>query len=104
MIVDVTVFKGAGTTHAPEIVDPLSANNAIAVERGKSFLAESSGMSSTTLVTSCNLLYEPGDLVEVFDSKQGMVWYGKIISVSQRISLSISSVDLTTTLEVSRIP
>ena len=89
---------------APEIVDPLASTNSVARERGKAFLAEYSGTVSTNLVTKSRITFYPGDVVEVFDSKQGMVYYGKIVHVSHKVSLTNSSVSVETTLEVAKFP
>ena len=104
MTVDVTVFTGAGVNIAPEIIDPLSSTNSVARERGKAFLAEYSGVVETSLVTRSSITFYPGDIVEVFDSKQGMVYYGRITHGSHRVSLTNSTVTMETTLEIAKFP
>ena len=102
MLVDITVYRGDGDKPGPDIQEPLASTNAVALAVGRNFLDEHSGLSLVTLTVAYNAVYEPGSIVEVVDSSQGVVWYGEIADVTHSLDVTGDDLLLQSTIVVSR--
>lgn len=103
MSIDVTAQYGDGDFCAADITNPLSSSIEAAKRLGFSFLADNSGLQDVTLLVRGDSRYYPGHVVQVVDSRQGVVWYGKIINVSHTISTDADTPVLDTTLELKKV-
>ena len=103
MAIDVTVYYGDGSVLAPDLIDPLCSSIAVARLRGEGFLAEHFGLHSVNLTVTLDISYYPGQLIEVLDGRQGITWYGKIVTVNHAISTNSETPILETQLGVEKV-
>lgn len=81
-MVDIIVRRNGGTRPGDDIIDPLIATDAVAVQRGRNELDERARAFTpvtATIINRTGLL--PGQLAEVNDSYQGRSYRAKIKGV-----------------------
>lgn len=101
---DIIVRRNGGRNPGEDIVDPLIATDAVALQRGRQELDENAqGFTpvSTTIVPRSGL--QPGQVVEVNDSHQGASYRAKVTSVTLRHEFSDRAVAGRINLELAKV-
>lgn len=82
MSVALVVIRGGGDKQGPDIVDHLITTVPVALARGRVEVEEQgSNLQAVTMETVYRSGVALGQLIEVIDSFQGEVWYGKLVGL-----------------------
>ncbi|MBF0424342.1 MAG: hypothetical protein HQL66_00775 [Magnetococcales bacterium] len=95
---DIICQRGAGDYPGKDIAEPLLANSAEKIERGRSEIDAGEDLQEISLTCIYRPGIMPGQLVEVHDALMGDSWRGKVTSVTHEARLP----RITTSLEVLR--
>ena len=98
---DILVIRNGGDIQGPDILEPLLADTAAGVARGRIAIDAASARAEETLDVYMRPGIQLGDLIEVHDALYGESWRGKVSGITHSLSLPSDSIP-TTTLRIER--
>lgn len=98
-MIDIFVQRDYGDKRGPDISDPMITDLAVAFERGRVEIDNSTFSRSVQLSINFRPGLKSGQLIEVLDALQGVAWRGKITALDN----AIEGAKLTSKLTVERI-
>lgn len=103
MSIDLFVQRGDGARPGDDIVDPLISAIPVAIQRGRNELDErATAPQQVTAETVYRAGVRRGHLARFYDMQNGITFASKVTGITHQIGKVGNSVQLTTTLRVTR--